>query len=175
METHVYPARAQWLDPTASLCSTYSDTSRACVAEKHASQCQALVAEGCMEIFEAESCPVQLSCARSVCPAIEPAPNAACWVNGLSCTLQTYTCPGTLTPITTKSARCHNSTWLVMMASIHCPEPEPEPEPAAIAGGVIGGCVVVLMIAILAYATRRTRQKTPAATPDIKTTAGSRA
>tara|TARA_B110000196_G_scaffold19298_1_gene15164 strand:+ start:385 stop:603 length:219 start_codon:yes stop_codon:yes gene_type:complete len=58
------------------------------------------------------------------------------------------------------------------MASIACPKPEPEPKPAvnvgAIAGGVIGGCAV-LVIAILAwYVTvfRRTRQKTPAATPE---------
>ena len=238
-----------WADP--NLCSAYGDTSQACVSETVASTCRQLQATGCVELIVAESCPVQLSCLRSVCPATgpdcnsadysaatkctrgpapntacsanglrcalttytcpgtskpitnswaechggswrsfmakigcpepepepvcpatEPAPNTACSANGLKCTLRTYTCPGTSTPITTSWAECHGGSWRIALATPACPKPEPEPKPAvnvgAIAGGVIGGCAV-LVIAILAwYVTvfRRTRQKTPAATPE---------
>ena len=169
-----------------NLCSAYGDTSQACVSETVASTCRALAATGCVQLIVAKSCPVQLSCLRSVCPATGPAPNTACSANGLECTFQTYTCPGTSTPITTSWAECYEGSWQIAEAKIVCPKPEPEPEPAvnvgAIAGGVIGGCAV-LVIAILAwYVTvfRRTRQKTPAATPeyapDIKLSkAGSKA
>ena len=190
-----------WADP--NLCSAYGDTSQACVSETVASTCRQLQATGCVELIVAESCPVQLSCLRSVCPATGPdcnsadysaatkctrgpAPNTACSANGLRCALTTYTCPGTSKPITNSWAECHGGSWRIALATPACPKPEPEPKPAvnvgAIAGGVIGGCAV-LVIAILAwYVTvfRRTRQKTPAATPehapDIKLSkAGSKA
>ena len=176
-----------WADP--NLCSAYGDTSQACVSETVASTCRQLQATGCVELIVAESCPVQLSCLRSVCPATGPdcnsadysaatkctrgpAPNTACSANGLRCALTTYTCPGTSKPITNSWAECHGGSWRIALATPACPKPEPEPKPAvnvgAIAGGVIGGCAV-LVIAILAwYVTvfRRTRQKTPAATPE---------
>ena len=138
------PAAGTWVVP--NLCASYSDTSEACVSEEVANDCQALAAAGCIELIVAESCPVQLSCARTVCPPTDPAPDSNCTANGLSCTLTTYTCPGTSTVITTEWAECLQSTWRVGVAGFVCPDP-PAANNAALVGGVVGGCAALAIAA----------------------------
>ena len=162
------PTAGTWLDP--NLCSTYGDTTEACVSQDVADHCDVLAKAGCIELIVAESCPVQLSCATTVCPSSEPEPGSACTANGLTCTLVTYTCPGTTLPITTSWAECMDNQWAIGMASIRCPEPGVSG--GAIAAGVIGGCAV-LLVAALAFVLRgkRTKQEKPEATmprkPDV--------
>lgn len=124
MQSAVYtpPATGPWVDP--KLCAVYGDTSQACVSQEVAEQCTALAKWGCTELIIAESCPVQLSCAKTACPTSEPTSGSACSAPGLSCTLKTWTCPGTTEPITSSWAECFESNeWQIGMAGIHCPDP----------------------------------------------------
>lgn len=147
------------------LCTAYGDTSQACVSEQVASECAALAAAGCVELIIAESCPVQLSCAKSVCPATEPEENEACSSNGVTCTLKTYKCPGTTKQITTMWADCSENKWRVGVAKVSCPEPA---ETGLIAGGVAGG-IAILAIAVVVYMCAKRRVRRSLATkPDIK-------
>ena len=91
---------------------------------------------------------VRCSClgARTACPPTDPAPDSNCTANGLSCTLTTYTCPGTSTVITTEWAECLQSTWRVGVAGFVCPDPLAANN-AALVGGVVGGCAALAIAA----------------------------
>ena len=151
------PPIGTWVDP--NLCTTYSDTTQSCISEDVANDCQRLSEAGCIELIVAESCPVQLSCAKTVCPAKEPRPQAPCMANGLNCVLNTYTCPGTSTPITTKWAECFEGEWRVGMAGIFCPDPESAVNGRLVAVSAIGGSAALLLVVLLLHHKRRARQK----------------
>ena len=160
MQDAVYEAPVgAWVDPR--LCAQYGDTSQACVTREVAQLCSALAEWGCTELIAMESCPVQLSCIQTACPISKPMSGSACSAPGLTCTLQTWTCPGTTEAITSSWAECsQQNEWMVGMASIYCPDP-PGLNGWQIAVIVAASAVLVIAVCVLRRMLR-TQQAKPA-------------